>query len=420
MKPTFKINSKLKEEFPQFFPILEKLFQKNENPKLAIALSWWSDSITLLSLLVLFYKEKGRDSENIHILHCNHKIRKESDDEEKQIKEYLKNYNLTVFHRTIKTKNTEEDLRTRRYQEFDTYCQSKKINYILFWHNLTDRIETSMMNMIRWCWMNWFLNMKTISWHPLLKNTQVIRPLLSYPKEKIEEVCKTYSIPYFEDKTNFDTSTSLRNELRHNYIFPLSKLWKTENNFFKSRNTIYHELENLEKENYLTPLKICPYRNISKAYERTITKEMINKSTISSLFSQLGIPIEEKDIWTIIKWISWSDSWFHMLKWWTLFLAHQRFYIFNTNTKFREKELKLEKKIVESGMQVFGKYQIDIPKQLIWATLRFPKTWDHYNWKLLWKWAVNHKIPLFRRNILPLAEKDKKIIFVFEPKHLIY
>jgi hypothetical protein len=39
MKPTFKINSKLKEEFPQFFPILEKLFQKNENPKLAIALS---------------------------------------------------------------------------------------------------------------------------------------------------------------------------------------------------------------------------------------------------------------------------------------------------------------------------------------------------------------------------------------------
>ena len=31
-----------------------------------------------------------------------------------------------------------------------------------------------------------------------------------------------------------------------------------------------------------------------------------------------------------------------MLKWWTLFLAHQRFYIFNTNTKFREKELKLE------------------------------------------------------------------------------
>jgi hypothetical protein len=65
---------------------------------------------------------------------------------------------------------------------------------------------------------------------------------------------------------------------------------------FKSRNTIYQELENLEKENYLIPLKICPYRNISKAYERTITKEMINKSTISSLFSQLGIPIEEKDI----------------------------------------------------------------------------------------------------------------------------
>ena len=66
--------------------------------------------------------------------------------------------------------------------------------------------------------------MKDFSFHPLLKNIQVIRPLLSYPKDKIEEVCKKFDIPYFEDRTNFDTSMSLRNEIRHNFIIPLSKI----------------------------------------------------------------------------------------------------------------------------------------------------------------------------------------------------
>lgn len=419
MNTAYKANLQLKDIFPGSFSLLENIFWV-QNKNIAIAVSWWSDSMLLSFLVLTFFENKKRDTSKIHILHCNHKIRKESDDEEIFLSKFFKNYNFIVFHRPIWWETSESDLRERRYSQFNTYCQNNNIQYLFLGHNLTDRIETSFMNMIRWCWSEWFLNMKDFSFHPLLKNIQVIRPLLSYPKDKIEEVCKKFDIPYFEDRTNFDTSMSLRNEIRHNFIIPLSKIWKNENNFFDSWNTIYQEIICNKGNDHLIPLKICSYWNCSKAFERAISKNMVTEDSIASLFTQLGIQKTKGDILEIKKrFILWSTG-FRTIGDWTFFIAHSRYYAFKTKQLFWEKELHLEKEVTEKWLQTFWDYILDISENLIWTTLTFPKIWDHYKWKLFTKWCLNQKIPPFWRNILPLAVKNKNIIFVFEPQHLIY
>jgi len=63
----------------------------------------------------------------------------------------------------------------------------------------------------------------------------------------------------------------------------------------------------------------------------------------------------------------------------TIFLSHDQVFIIKAKPRFWEKELHLEKKITEGGVQSFGKFQLDIPKKLINATLRFPRPGDYFH-----------------------------------------
>jgi len=420
MFKTFQEIKDFNTKFHETYSFLESFYEKLKWEKIAIAVSWWSDSIFLSYLILSFYVEKNLDTNNIHFLHCNHKIREESETEAKYLTNFFNKYNFKLFIRDNSKEQKEEALRERRYQQFNTYCCDNKIKYLFFWHNLTDKLETSLMNTIRWCGLNGFLNMETISNHPLLdKNIYVIRPLLSLPKSEIEEFCIKNKIKYFEDKTNFDTSTSLRNKIRHEFIIPLSKLWK-ENIFFQSWNTIYNEIISNKAQNYLLPIKTCPYWNATNSYKWAIPKNLITTETLANVFSSLWIIIKKWELNELLQRLTNNGEWYHVFEWRTLFHSHSEIYFIQSDKKFWEKELHLEKEIKTAWIQCFWKYKIDIPSSLIWTTIRFPAPWDHYKNKLLTKRAINQKIPIFWRNILPLAEKDKKIIFVFEPSNLIY
>lgn len=420
MQQKFQELKELKTNFQESYNLLEKIFDKLNWEKVAIAVSWWSDSIFLSYLILSYRKDKKLNTDNIYFLHCNHKIRKESEVEAKYLKDFFKDYNFKLFIRENTKEEKEEFLRKRRYNEFNNYCRTNKIKYIFLWHNLTDKIETTLMNTIRWCGLKWFLNMKFLSKHPLLdENISIIRPLLPIPKSEIEKFCTKNNIKFFEDKTNFDTTTSLRNKLRHNFIIPLSKLGK-QNSFFQSWNTIYNALNNNQNQNYLLQIPLCPYRNAKNAYKRAITKNMINIKSIVSTLENLWIQIKKWEINQLLTRLKNDWEWSQKIWTRTVFNSHSQTYFIESIKPFWEKELKLEKQIKNSWIQCFWKYKIDVPEELVWSTIRFPKPWDHYKNKLLTKRAINEKIPIFWRNILPLAEKDKKIIFVFEPNSLIY
>ncbi|KAJ9613101.1 hypothetical protein H2200_003042 [Cladophialophora chaetospira] len=58
---------------------------------------------------------------------------------------------------------------------------------------------------------------------PSTAGMQIHRPLLTFPKSELVQLCDTDSIPYVLDKTNFDPTLTLRNSIRHlrsNYTIP--------------------------------------------------------------------------------------------------------------------------------------------------------------------------------------------------------
>lgn len=133
----------------------------------------------LLAFLVQTFREKqGRNQNFLFFLHCNHKVRRESDDEQVFLQDFFHQYNFIVFERVGNASANEESLRARRYEQFSRFMREKSIEVLLIGHNLTDRIEGTVLNMLRGCGIKGFVGMKRIEEHILLDGKQVLRPLL--------------------------------------------------------------------------------------------------------------------------------------------------------------------------------------------------------------------------------------------------
>lgn len=133
----------------------------------------------LLAFLVQTFREKqGRNQNFLFFLHCNHKVRRESDDEQAFLQDFFHQYNFIVFERVENTSANEESLRSRRYEQFSRFMCEHSIDVLLTGHNLTDRIEGTVLNMLRGCGIKGFVGMKRVEEHILLDGKQVLRLLL--------------------------------------------------------------------------------------------------------------------------------------------------------------------------------------------------------------------------------------------------
>ncbi len=197
--------------------------------KIIIWLSWWPDSMFLTYLLIKHMWKK-----NIILAHFNHSFRKESDMEEKKIKKLFKWYNLVTWKYNWNC-FSESCLRKARFEFFKKNWRWKY--WLFLWHNLTDRIETSIINMLRWWWIDWFLNMRKIDY-----DKKIVRPLLNISKNDIQKKCDILDIPYFVDQTNFDEKVSLRNLIRTNILNILENI---NYNFYYSFKNLYNQIENI-------------------------------------------------------------------------------------------------------------------------------------------------------------------------------
>lgn len=422
---TFTPVEAFSKHFPELFSILENFFI--EEKKVAVALSWGMDSMFVGRILASFWKEKKWNPDLISFLHCNHKVRKESDEEASFLKAFFKERTFKLFEREGSKDQREATLRNWRYGCFREFCKINSITTLIIGHHLGDRVETSLMNSIRGCGLRGFMNMQRESKHPLLDEISVLRPLLWIPKHTIEALCEQYKIPFFEDQSNFDTGTSLRNQIRIKHLEPLSKIridkGKEESQFWESWKAIYASIEHLhQQENpWLRPLALNPYWNVNLAFERSypvVFKDFQEK--LALLLYQLEITVQKTELEELTRRWKAKQEGFRQIGKWTFFQAQEKLYLFKTNKRFWEKELHLEKKITESGVQIFWNYKLDIPEELIGSLLKFPQSWDRYRNKSFTKWTINQHIPIFWRNILPLAEKDEKVIHIFRPEHLFF
>lgn len=216
--------------------------------------SWWPDSMYLLYQLKTFWKEKKYDPKNLHIISCNHQTRNNLHQEMKSVKGYCIEHQRTEKTYTGKEK-TEQALRQRRHQVFIDYCHQHNSSSLLLWHHLDDRIETTLLNIIRWCGTQGIQAFWVREAHFLDPQITIIRPLIEMQKKEILTECKNKSIPYHVDPTNTDEKVSQRNMMRR-FLEECGK----KDAIVRSIQKLYHTLDTIEtppiiiESNTLLPL----------------------------------------------------------------------------------------------------------------------------------------------------------------------
>lgn len=193
---------------------------KNSTPKtsqIAVALSGGCDSLALFVLLLNYCQDKNI---KIHALTVDHQIRPNSASEAEQLKNYLKK-NFSDFNfchhileiSPLKTpkENIEAKLRDLRYQLLKNYCQENKIKFLFLGHQLNDIAENFLIRLFRGSSIDGLSSINEIA---NLDKLFLIRPLLNFTKDNLQDYLISKNITWFEDETNSDEKF-LRNKIRN-------------------------------------------------------------------------------------------------------------------------------------------------------------------------------------------------------------
>ena len=150
-------------------------------------------------------------------------IRKEADEETDYVKEMCKNIGVECFIKRAdvvkiakeKKHGTEEEGRIIRYIFFDEVLQKTNSNKIATAHNLNDKVETIILNMLRGSAINGLKGIEAI------RDNKFIRPLIETNREDIEKYCLENNLKPRIDKSNSENIYA-RNKVR-NIVIPYIK-----------------------------------------------------------------------------------------------------------------------------------------------------------------------------------------------------
>ncbi len=177
--------------------------------KYLLACSYGPDSMALFSLLL----EYGF---NFDVAHVNYHLRKESDDEERELRTFCaeKQVLLYVYNNQEKIENNvEARCREIRYNYFKQLFDKNHYDALLVAHQQDDHLETYLLQKERKNLVNYF----GIAPETTINGMTVLRPLLNLTKVDTKNICDSNNIPYAIDKTNL-LPIFKRNKIRINVI----------------------------------------------------------------------------------------------------------------------------------------------------------------------------------------------------------
>lgn len=230
-------------------------------------------------LVYNFYVKQAYSLQNLFFIHCDHATRPGNVSDASFVQHFVGKNQYIFVRRKDKKLPSESNLRTWRYQEFAKAGNKYRITYLILGHNLNDRVESTVLNLLRGAGLNGFISIQQVEDHHLLKGMKVLRPILELNKAEVLDICQTHHLPFVTDPTNTDTSTSLRNTLRNDVFAQLFKLshkqTKTSNSFLESMKQVYTQLETNKNDEkiILNPITVSPYRKAKFAYQRATPKK---------------------------------------------------------------------------------------------------------------------------------------------------
>jgi len=411
---SMKFIKDIKWDFSQFTTLFDRLnhFVKDDT-KILVAVSGWPDSMLVSILVSQFFVKKWFDLQNLYYVHCNHKTRSETDEEELFIRSFFDWLNLSVYTYSG-DKFSEDDLRQWRYSNFNELIEKHDIQYLVTGHNLTDRIESTFMNIVRGAWINGFLSMKFCDTNNLLENAKILRPISWYTKKEIESLCNEFNIPFVVDQTNLDENTSLRNYIRLSLFPQLAKISnKNDTNtctFFESMKQIYQDIEKLETAENIgqfVAIKKSWYRNADFAYLREIPFWFIDEKVLLIVLKKFNVysDVSKSTLSDFLNFFHLAKQWYKYINWVYFFISNGKIYVIKAKQNFWEKNIEKSEIITTLWECNIWKETVTIKdSEFIWCNLRYPRQWDKVWNKSRSEYCINKKIPIFWRNFIPVIE----------------
>ena len=188
----------------EFF--IKKHKEKFKGQNIALGVSGGSDSLALAFLAKKFSKKYNY---NVIAFTLDHQLRKESSEETKFVKKIMKKQNiehhsLLWSEKKPKTK-IQETARIMRYNLFNDACIKHDCKYVFLGHHANDQVETFIIRLEAKSGLEGLGCMREFS--RILTDSgaiELVRPLLSYEKNTLIEICKINKLKWIEDPSNSD------------------------------------------------------------------------------------------------------------------------------------------------------------------------------------------------------------------------
>ena len=209
MRLYLRVHQKLQQHLKNKFPFLN-------GKRLLIAVSGGVDSMVLAYLM----HDLGYE---ISLAHVNFQLRNEASEADEQfVIGWAKTKKIKVFTVRFDTEKyaTEEKLsiqmtaRKLRYDWFEGLLKNEGFDFLLTAHHLEDQLETFLINFSRGTGLDGLVGIPE-------KNESIIRPLLIFSKDEVQDFARQNNISWVEDQSNA-SDKYLRNNIRH-HISPLLK-----------------------------------------------------------------------------------------------------------------------------------------------------------------------------------------------------
>ena len=221
--------------------------------KLLLATSGGLDSMVMVDL---FHKL----SFEIAIAHCNFQLRGvESFEDQNFVQNYAESNEIKLFVTQFDTEafakdyklSTQVAARELRYNWFHELLETENFDYVLTAHHADDNLETFLINLVRGTGLDGLTGIPA-------QNENVIRPLLLFSRQEIEQYAKEDNIDWREDSSNA-SDKYLRNKIRHNLV-PILKELNTD--FLSSFHKTQLYLQ--ESKTMVEDASIMVYQQVAK------------------------------------------------------------------------------------------------------------------------------------------------------------
>jgi len=210
-----------------------KLFALTSSRKFLIAYSGGLDSHVLLySLMRLRHNQQSRNSKGegyiqIRAIHVNHGLSPHAELWVAYCKQVCLDWNVDfisrpVFIQTKSNESIEALAREARYTVISQLMYEDEV--LLTAHNQNDQVETLLLQLMRGAGPRGLAAMPEKKPFGRFNQSELIRPLLHFPRERLYEFAKEEHLTWVEDESNQNVSFD-RNYLRQKLMPVLEEKW---------------------------------------------------------------------------------------------------------------------------------------------------------------------------------------------------